>query len=435
MIKALRRKFILTTMTLLTAVLAIMLIVLNLIVRESRMQTALAEMSALSSATRVPRFKLREDVPENAPSSEDESRPPSPAAAENAPVYTPVPVADRPHRHSWSDGMAFKEMYAVVTDQNGVIISRVRMFDFGLEEDELTALTQEAFQSKRENGRIGNYLYLKAEKASSTMIILRNYSDDLATDRQMLLSSVLIGLAALAVLFVITFILARKVTLPAELAFKQQKQFIADASHELKTPLSTVAINAEVLKSDIGPNKWLDNILLECGQMEELVFSLLTLAKLDAGEKLPFDAYETDLSEICSETVLSFESVAYEKQLTLTDRIAEGISVRGNRSELKHLMTVLLDNAVKYVEDRGAIEVTLQKKDQRAMICVSNTGPDISSEVLPHLFERFYRADSSRSGEKSFGLGLAIADEIVKRHGGKISVTSSGGKTVFTVTL
>lgn len=422
MIKTLRRKFICITMALLFAVFAVMLTVLNLTARESRKNDALADMYSLSAAARVPRFKLRDEPAENS----------VPSAPADPPA---VPAAGRPRHRSWTDDMAFKEMYAVLTDENGTVTERIKLFDFGLAEVDLTALTNEAFRSKRENGRIGYYLFLKVEKPGGTMIILRNYEDGITADSRLLLSSVLIGSAALAVLFIITFALARIVTAPADRAFRQQKQFIADASHELKTPLSAISVNAEVLKGDIGTNKWLENIISECGQMEELVLSLLTLAKLDASEKKPVRKEPADLSVLCAEAALSFESLAYEKGIGFSSEIPDNISVLGDASELKRLITILLDNAFKYAEDHGSVSVSLKKEERQTVLSVSNTGPDIDPEALPHLFERFYRADSSRTGEKSFGLGLAIAQEIAHRHGGRISVTSSGGKTVFTVTL
>lgn len=436
MIKSLRKNFIVTTMSLLFVVIAAMLAILNMIIRNDIKEAALAEMNSLASASRVPRFMLREDAATEEEQASTEI-PAIPTEPEKAPLpdHSVSEETDHLSRRSWTDDMAFKEMYALLIDESGVIINRVRMFDFGMEEEALTSLTNEAIAEKHSTGRIGSYLFLKVEKANGTMVILRNFENDLASCRQMLLNSALIGLATLFVLFIITYMLARKVTAPVARAFKQQKQFIADASHELKTPLSAIAVNADVLKGEIGQNRWLDNIILECGQMEELVLSLLTLAKLEAVDKLPVEKQTLDLSALCSEAALSFESIAYEKGLTLTDDIQAGIGLSGSRSELKRLVTALLENAFKYSDAHGSVEISLKHADQKAVLRVSNTGPDIDPEALPHLFERFYRVDSSRTGEQSFGLGLAIASEIVSRHNGKISVTSTGGKTVFTVIL
>lgn len=423
MIKALRRKFIISTMALLLVVFGIMLTLLNLAVRSDRKQTALNEMYALSAASRVPRFKLRDD-----PVDVEPMLPVDPA------VPDPVPAsgAARRFRRSWTDDMAFKEMYTVLFNENGEVIQRTQLYDFGLSEEELNSLTDQALKSNKENGTIDSYLFLKVQKTTGTQIILRNISEDISANRQMLVSSLLIGLGALAVLFIITLVLSRIVTQPAERAFTQQKQFIADASHELKTPLSAISVNAEVLKADVGHNKWLENIIQECNRMEELVLSLLSLAKLDACEKKPV-AFETqNLSVLCSETVLSYESFAYEKHIELISDISDGVTLPGIGTELKQLFHILMDNAFKYANEHGTVSVSLKKAD-KPVLAVSNTGHVIDPEALPHLFERFYRADSSRSGEKSFGLGLAIASEIVKQHKGSISVTSRDGLTVFTV--
>lgn len=404
-------------MALLFAVLGIMLTLLNIAVRNDRRQTALSEMYALSAASRVPRFMLRE-----------ESLPPS-----STPEQVSSPQSAR-GRRSWTDEMAFKEMYAVLLGEKGGIVQRSGIYDFGLAEEDLSSLTASALESSRESGRIGQYLFLKVEKPTGSLIVFRNISEDISANRKMLVNTILIGLGTLALLLVITFALSHIVTQPAERAFTQQKQFIADASHELKTPLSAVSVNAEVLKEEIGNNKWLDNIILECRRMEELVLSLLTLAKLDAGEKKPAAMEKQSLSTLCNEAVLSFESLAYEKKVELSSDIDENTVLSGNRSELKQVLSILIDNAFKYVDEHGTVSVSLKNKD-KIVLSVSNTGPAIDPEALPHLFERFYRADSSRSGEKSFGLGLAIADEIVKRHKGTIAVESREGFTEFIVTF
>lgn len=424
MIKALRRKFILVTMALLFAVFAIALTALNIMVRTDRKQTILEEMRALSSASRIPRFMLKEDSETPALLLPDEEKDPEPS---------PAPKNLPRKRRSWSDDMAFKEMYVVLVDESGGLIGSAGMFDFNISEKEINDLAAQSLAKKHSSGKISHFLFHKTVRNyGRTLIILRNVSEDIAANRQMLVNSVLIGLGALALLFLITLLLSRIVTKPAEHAFSQQKQFIADASHELKTPLSAISINAEVLKEEIEPNQWLENIIHECGRMEELVLSLLTLAKLDDGKRNTLVFEKQDLSELCNESVLTFECIAYEKGIHFDSDIEERIIIQGSRTELKQLLSILLDNAFKYVSPHGNVKISLSKKD-KVILSVSNTGPTIGPEALPHLFDRFYRADSARTGDNSFGLGLAIAAETVKAHKGHIGVKSQDNFTVFTV--
>lgn len=260
-----------------------------------------------------------------------------------------------------------------------------------------------------------------------------------AVRRQVLTALLVLG-AALAGFFVVSLFLARRLVRPVEESWARQRQFVADASHELKTPITVLLADTDILLSHPGDTiadqrRWVEHIRDEGTRMKELVGDLLFLARGDAAG-LERPQGRADLSQVCEGCVMSFEPVAFEAGLTLDSTIAPGVFITGNEEELRRLCAILLDNACKYGETGGTVTVTLTAAD-RALLTVHNTGEPIPAEVQPRLFERFYRADAARTREQGgYGLGLAIAAAIVERHRGKLTVHSAPGEgTAFTVAL
>ncbi len=244
-----------------------------------------------------------------------------------------------------------------------------------------------------------------------------------------------IFLAVLILLFLVSLLLSRFVTKPAEISLNRQKQFISDASHELKTPLAAIMLNAEVLRGTHGDDPCLTNILSEAARMEKLIKNLLELAKADdASHKLIME--EFNLSDALLQMVLPFESRAYEERIQLESHIEEDLSYYGNSDDIKQVIAILIDNAFKHTHEGGLICVDLTRNGTTRVIRVFNTGEGISAKDLPHIFERFYSCDNARSGSgKSYGLGLAIAQAIVTKHGGSLSAHSEYGKNAEFVVL
>lgn len=222
---------------------------------------------------------------------------------------------------------------------------------------------------------------------------------------------------------------------PVEEAFLKQKQFIFDASHELKTPLSVIMTSAECLSKNPKETKWLDNIQSETERMNKLVLDLLNLAKYD-------NSYENrvlsviDLSKLVEKSVLTFESLIYDKGLNLKYHIDQDVNFKCVDSEMKQLVEILVDNAIKHAYDKSTITVDLIKKKDEISLVVKNRGDKIPKEEQSKIFERFYRSDNSRNrNENRFGLGLAIAKNIVLSHNGKIYVECKNGYTSFISTF
>lgn len=267
---------------------------------------------------------------------------------------------------------------------------------------------------------------------------------DRTSDRQNLLTVatlvVLIYVTALIVAVLFFYLYSSYALAPVGDSMKKQRDLIANASHELKTPLTVIATNLAVMKSEpkstIEENaKWMEAIEAQIKRMNGLIVNMLQLSKM---ENAPLDLKDVDLSEIAEGACLGFDALCFEKGLRLVTKIAPGIRVMGDKDSLERLVASLLDNATKYCGADGKIGLRLTADGKKAHLCVINTGEAVSEEDAKHVFDRFYRSDGARSNPdgNSFGLGLAIARATVLAHGGTIACRGIQGKgTVFEVQL
>ena len=305
--------------------------------------------------------------------------------------------------------------------------------------DELTAILQDCLSQDRREGTIAAYhlRYLRQDNGLYEKLAFVDMSMEQAVLRKMMVSYLFIALASLLLLLGVSVLLAHWATRPVEKAWKQQRQFLSDASHELKTPLTVILSNAELLEAaDLTdkPARWADNIHSEARQMKSLVEEMLTLARADNMVRTAV-LTEVSLSDIAADCALAFEPVAFEAGKPLEYQITENVMVLGDRDKLRQLVSVLLDNAIKYGASFGAITLSLQKTERQARLVVSNPGEPIPAEQLSHLFERFYRADASRGEKSGFGLGLPIARTIAQEHKGTLKAESDAASTRFIYTM
>ena len=297
-----------------------------------------------------------------------------------------------------------------------------------------TCLTQEESE-----GTINAYnlRYLRQYNGLFLKVAFVDTSMEQAMLRETMTSYLQIGLAALLLLLGVSILLSCWATRPVARAWQQQRQFLSDASHELKTPLTVILSNAELLKStplEQRPSRWADNILSEAAQMKKLVEKMLTLARADNMAHTAVMA-EASLSEVAMDCALAFEPVAFEAGKPLEYTIAPDVTVVGDPDKLRQAVSALLDNAIKYGRTGGSITMTLQRTDRQARLTVSNPGDPIPPEQLKRLFERFYRADASRGEQSGFGLGLPIAAAIASEHRGTLKAESDTVSTRFILTL
>ena len=305
----------------------------------------------------------------------------------------------------------------------------------------LQEILAECMSQSANEGTIEKYdlRYLRQNNGLYTQIAFVDMSMEQTTLTSMMSSYLQIGLAALLLLLGVSVLLSYWVTKPVERAWTQQRQFLSDASHELKTPLTVILSNAELMEAAPLPEKparWADNIRSEASRMKTLVEEMLTLARAD--NMVRTSVYSAvSLSDVATDCALLFEPVAFEAGKPLEDAISEGICVTGDADKLRQILSVLLDNAIKYGADGAVIRMTLQKTDKHARLQVSNqnaSGP-IPPEQLARLFERFYRADASRGEKSGFGLGLPIAAAIAEEHKGSLRAESDADSTRFILTL
>ena len=276
--------------------------------------------------------------------------------------------------------------------------------------------------------------YLRADGPLYTRIAFTDAAQEDATLRAVVKMCLLVGAAALAVLLGCSYLLAGLAARPVARSLDQQRRFLSDASHELKTPLTVILSSADLMQQTaVQPDQqpYVDNIRWSGRRMKRLVEDMLTLSRADDG-RLKAAMVPVDLSDAVVDTALRFEPVAFEAGRQLSYDIDEGITVTGSRDQLQQVAGVLLDNAIKYAPQGAGVHMTLTQVERKAVLTVENGGPPIPPEVLPHLFDRFYRADGSRT-QGGFGLGLSIAQAIVREHKGTIRCESDRRSTRFIV--
>lgn len=321
---------------------------------------------------------------------------------------------------------------AEVLPSGNVHISGSEYYHF--DEETLRALVQDCVAQSEDSGMLPAYhlRYLRVAGFTALRIAFADSTLEQATLRSLAVTSLLIGLGALAVLFGCSYLLSGLVTRPVDKAWCEQRRFLSDASHELKTPLTVIMSSADLL-AESGENVYVDNIRSESHRMKKLVESMLTLSRSDDGQKLTLAPL--DWSELLADTALLFEPVAFESGHELRYRIEKGLCVNGDDEALRQVAGILLDNAIKYAAAGTPIYLTLARQDKHALLTVENSGEPIPADKLPHIFERFYRVDESRSGGEGFGLGLPIAQSIVQAHKGTIRCESDERSTRFIVNL
>ena len=305
------------------------------------------------------------------------------------------------------------------------------------DEETLLPLVTAALSADTDSGVLASQhmRYFRLEGALAVRIAFMDSTFEQATLRSLVRVCLLIGAAALLVLFGLSWLLSGFVTRPVARTWQNQQQFLSDASHELKTPLTVILSSADLLKTSAQPEQrqYVDNISVESRRMKALVEDMLTLSRTESGRAAPFEPL--DLSDLVTDAALRFEPVAFEAGHPLQYDIQNGASLSGDRQQLDQLLDILLDNAVKYAAKDAPIRLTLDISGKNAVLAVENPGDPIPPDKLPHLFDRFYRVDDARTGAGSFGLGLAIAQQIVHRHKGIITAASDARATRFTVTL
>ena len=297
-----------------------------------------------------------------------------------------------------------------------------------------------AMESQEKTGELKehNLRYMKNMSPRGESIVFTDTTTETATRTGLIYNSAFIFCVAILVFLGISILLSRWVIRPVEKAWDQQRQFVADASHELKTPLSVIMTNAELGANDDltqeERKRFSENILTTTYQMRSLVENMLEMARVDNGS-VRVEMQPLDLSQLVEDAVLSFRLLYEDVGLELESHVEEGLRVKGSEQHLYQVMDVLLDNGMKYSTPGGKVSVDLRKNGRNCLLTVTTPGEPLSQEDLKNIFKRFYRGDKARTMNGSYGLGLSIAQSILENHGGKTRAESGENYNRFTVQL
>ena len=299
--------------------------------------------------------------------------------------------------------------------------------------DEAAAVeyAQKVWASGRRSGFLEYYRYLVCEEEQGTLIVFLDCGRSLSTFLSTLLTSVLLALLGLLAVLVLLLILSKHIVRPVAESYEKQKQFITDAGHELKTPITIIGADADLAEMECGENQWIADIRRQAQRLTRLTNDLIYLSRMEE-EQPKLQPIEFPLSDVAEEMAQSFQALAKSQGKELLLRIQPMLSFTGDEKAIRQLLSILLDNALKYSADSAPLTLKLEKQGRTILLTVSNpVAQPMEQDKLSHLFDRFYRTDQSRNSETGgYGLGLSIARSIVLAHKGKIRAESPDGRTL-----
>ena len=325
--------------------------------------------------------------------------------------------------------------FAVVYDSDGDALRVFSDYIATVSAQQALYYASDALSTGHMQGYYGDYRYCVKSGAAASAVIFLNASPEQQSMKTLLTVSLMVAAASLLLGFALVAAFSKKAIAPYVRNMELQKQFITDAGHELKTPLTSISTSADVLKMENGDNEWVDNIQKQTVRMSKLVKNLVTLSRLDEGVPLP-DMTEFSLSDAAWEAAEPFTMRAKAQGKSFSQSISPGLAMKGDRAAVQQLISILLDNAFKYSDENGEIRLSLYPQHKNNIIEVYNTCPPDSLGDIDRFFDRFYRADSSRKYDGGTGIGLAIAKATAQALGGSINAETADGRSiVFKVIL
>lgn len=428
MIKRLQRKFILVTMVSVIAVLSVIMIAIN-VINYSKIRSDVDNLLKVLSDNDGRFGNIGEHGDEPLEELGDNSN--------NEKPFIKEPGGKKdfmmPHgNHMTAETPYETRFFSVFLDWDENVMRIDTRNIAAVDDDQAQSYAIKAL-TKKTTGYIEEYRYRVTATDTGILVIFIDCHNRLQTARAFLRASLIISLIGVVAVFVLVYILSQWITRPIAESYEKQKRFITDSSHEIKTPLAVISANTEVVEMLYGEGEWTDSIKNQVDKLSNLTKNLTQLARMDeAGVKLQREMF--NLSDAVADVAESFVVLAKSKNKDMSLDVEEGISYNGEEKSIRQLISILLDNAVKYSD--GEIKLTLKKAKGKIEIDVYNTATDIDAGNLDHYFDRFYRADKSRSKEiEGFGIGLSIAKSIVELHGGRISAKSVDGKSVEMVVV
>ena len=400
MIRKLRFKFIILTMVSLFLVLAVIMGAVNIFNYRKIVTEADNTLSILRDNNGTFPFPNRQE-------SHIQDRPGNPG---DGPLSPELPYESR--------------YFSVLLSQSGEVLQTDTGKIAAVDDGTAAQFARYLYGSGSEKGFLGSYRYTVQERDSGIQIIFLDCQRSLSTFRTFLFTSCAISVLGLLTVFVLILMFSRRIIRPVSESYEKQKRFTTDAGHELKTPITIISADAEVLEMEFGENEWIKDIQRQTERLASLTNDLIFLSRMEE-ERTRLEEIVFPLSDLVSETAQSFQTLAKSQHKTFTANIQPMLSFRGNEKALRQLVCVLLDNALKYSGRGGCILLSLSEQKKNICLFVENTTDVVIPEPPDRLFDRFYRADASRSSQtEGHGLGLSIAKAVTDAHKGKISVLS-----------
>lgn len=321
--------------------------------------------------------------------------------------------------------------FSVVLGEDGQVLETDMDQIAAVDREEAAAYAQGVAQSGRTAGFWGNYRYLLSQEEGVSRVIFLDCGRSLSSFRSTLLASVALSLLGLLAVLVLLLILSHRIVRPVAESYEKQKQFITDAGHELKTPMTIISADADLLEMECGENQWLTDIRRQAQRLTGLTNDLIYLSRMEE-EQPKLQVIQFPLSDLAEEMAQSFAAPAQSQGKELEVSVQPMLSCTGDEKAIRQLISILLDNALKYSPQGGKLALKLEKQGRGALLTVSNTtAQPMERDKLSHLFDRFYRTDQSRSSQTGgYGLGLSIARSIVLAHKGKIRAESPDGTSL-----
>ena len=290
---------------------------------------------------------------------------------------------------------------------------------------------EELWESSRTSGFVSNYRFIKKDDGGDTVILFLDCRNRISSFRSFLLYSIFVSLGGMVAVAGLVLLLSKMVMKPVQESYEKQKSFITDAGHEIKTPLTIIDADATILEMECGEdNEWIRDIRAQVGRLTALTKDLIYLSRMEE-EKPQMQYIDFPLSDVITETAQSFQSLAKVQEKTFNVEVEPMLNLCGDEKAITQLISILLDNALKYSDEHGTISLKAYSKGRSVCIEVFNTAEKVDTSELGRLFDRFYRADKSRNSQTGgYGIGLSIAKAVAEAHKGRISATSADGKSL-----
>ncbi len=341
------------------------------------------------------------------------------------------PIDKKGGRRFMSAEIPYESRYfSVLLNEQGNVIFTDTQKTVTIDFADAQAYALEVWEEQSERGFLHRYRYLCCPYGGETRVIFLDCRRQLDTFQSLLATAVSVSVVGLLSVFVLLIYLSSRIVKPFSDNYEKQKRFITDAGHELKTPLTIIDADTEVLEMDFGENEWLKDIQGQTKRLADLTNAMVTLSRMEEGQNKEMEI-EFPLSDVVEEVFHTFQAPAKIQEKVLTGVITPMLSMKGDEKAIRSLMTILLDNAMKYSDEKGRVAVTLERQRNRIRLSVFNTTEHISKEQINHLFDRFYRTDDSRNSRTGgYGLGLSIAAATVASHRGKIIAETEDEKSL-----